>query len=339
MTSTRRGRTQLRAEAGERAETPDGETIDVRVNIESVRDLDAFDRTHTDGVGLLRTEFLYMERAQFPSEEEQYRMYRRVLEHFAPDAVTLRVLDIGGDKQLPYFKTPPEPNPALGWRGLRLTLQWQDLLRVQLKAMMRASVHGNARVLLPMVTSVEELWEVHSIFDRVREELLEQGYEVDDDIPVGLMVEVPSSLIALAHLSEHVDFVSVGTNDLVQYILACDRDNPLVERLYDPYHPAVMLALAQIAETSRAAGRPCSVCGDLAGDPTIAIVLLGFGYDSVSVAPNFVPEIKFAIRRTTVSQAREAARDVLSSKTSDGVRRVLAGIRERVYDARRRPAG
>ncbi len=327
-------RETLSAGAALPAETPDGETFDVRVNIESVRDLDTFPIEHTDGVGLLRTEFLCMERSQFPSEEEQYVMYRRVLERTAPRPVTFRTLDIGGDKQLPYFRTPPEPNPALGWRGLRISLEWQDLLVVQLRGILRASAHGNARVLLPMVTSLEEVLAVHEIFDGVRRSLEKHGHALADDIPVGIMVEVPSAVIALEHLIEHIDFVSVGTNDLVQYILACDRDNPWVSQLYDPHHPAVLLALEQVARVAAAAGRPRSVCGDFAGDSAVSVLLLGLGYDSVSVAPSFVPEIKYAVRRTTLQLAREEAREALAQKTSDDVRRVLARIRARLYDQR-----
>ena len=181
-----------------------------------------------------------MERTQFPSEEEQYRLYRRVVERMGGRTVTLRTLDIGNDKQLSYFKTPKENNPALGWRGLRISIEWQDLLRVQLRAALRASAHGPMRILLPMVTSIEEVREVHRIFDGVRRQLADQGFEIPVDVPVGIMVEVPSTVLVLPHIIGEVDFVSVGTNDLVQYLLAVDRDNPWVSKLYDVHHPAVL---------------------------------------------------------------------------------------------------
>lgn len=313
------------------SETPDGQTLQVTANIESIRDLDTFEITHTDGVGLLRTEFLYMERNQFPSEDEQYRLYRRVLERMQGRPMSLRTLDIGNDKQLPYFKTPKESNPALGWRGLRISLQWPDLLRVQLRAALRASPHGELRILLPMVSSVEEVQEVHRIFDDVRRQLHDQGHEVAAHIPVGAMLEVPSSVLVLEHLLEEVDFVSVGTNDLVQYLLAADRDNAWVARLYDPSHPAVISALARIARCARAAAKKSSVCGEMAGDYATALMLLGMGFDAVSVAPNLLNEIKYAVRRTPSSEALEIARAVQAERSSEGVRRVLQQVRERLH--------
>ncbi len=311
--------------------TPDGHRLSVLLNIESLRDLEGVAIENTDGVGLLRTEFMYMERPHFPSEEEQYRLYRRVLERMSGRPVTLRTLDIGNDKQLAYFKTPKETNPALGWRGLRISVEWQDLLRVQLRATLRASAHGDLRLLLPMVTSLEEVLEIHRVFDDVRRQLLEQGYELARDVPVGIMIEVPSSVLVLPRLIQEVDFVSVGTNDLVQYLLAVDRDNPWVSRLYDPQHPAVVWALAHVAEVARAAEKSCSVCGEMAGDYATALMLLGMGYDAVSVVHNFLPEIKYAVRETLLSEAREIARAAQLETTCEGVRRVLADVRERLH--------
>jgi phosphotransferase system enzyme I (PtsI) len=322
---------ELVREAACEALTPDGTKLGVAVNIESIRDLDTFELASIDGVGLLRTEFLYLERATFPSEEEQYRMYRRTVERMEGRPATMRVLDIGGDKPLPYFKTPPETNPALGWRGIRITLQWRDLLRVQLRAMLRASIHGDLRILLPMVTSLEEVREIHVLFAETRDQLLQQGYEVADEVPVGAMVEVPSVLLTLPQVLREVDFLSVGTNDLVQYLLAVDRDNAWVSSLYDPHHPAVLRALATVAETARAAEKPASVCGDVAGDPATALLLLGMGYDSISVASQFVPEVKYAVRRTRSEVARELARRALAEETSQGVRDVLEEVRSRLY--------
>ena len=324
-------RQSLSAHAALPSVTTDGHELRVMVNIESVRDLDTFDAAHTDGVGLLRTEFMYMERPHFPSEEEQYRLYRRVLERMGGRPVCLRTLDIGGDKALPYFTTPHEANPALGWRGVRISLEWQDLLRVQLRAALRASAHGALRILLPMVSSLEEVQEVHRIFDRVRTQLQQQGYEIASDVPVGIMVEVPSTVFVIESLLAEVDFVSVGTNDLVQYMLAVDRDNTLVSKLYEPAHPAVTRALARVAEAARAAGRPCSVCGEMAGEDTTALMLLGMGYDSVSVAPNLVPEIKHAVRHSSLPDARELARLASLETTAGGVRRVLEDARQRLH--------
>lgn len=326
-------RASLSEQADLPAQTADGVRKGVLVNIESVHDFDIFDVRQSDGVGLLRTEFLYMERPQFPSEDEQFRMYRRVLERMAPKPLTLRTIDIGGDKRLSYFQTPHEVNPALGWRGIRVCLEWQDLLRVQLRAALRAGFGNELRLLLPMVGSLEEILAVRSIFDGVRTSLVEQGFEVEHDTPVGVMVEVPSVLFTLERIVREVDFLSVGTNDLVQYILAADRDNPWVAKLYEPHHPAVLRALADIARVANQAGTPCAVCGDMADDPATALLLFGMGFDSVSVAPYFLPEIKSALRRVTLADARRLAVDALAQDTIEGAKRVLSTIRESLNGA------
>ncbi len=323
-------RERLLTDAARPGTTPDGRRLLVQVNIESVRDFDTFDLSHTDGIGLLRTEFLYMERSEFPSEEEQYRLYRRVLERMDGRPTTLRLLDIGGDKPLPYFQTPPEANPALGWRGIRITLRWRDLLRVQLRALLRASTAGDLRILMPMISSLEEVREVHRLFDEIRTQLSQQGYATSEDVPVGAMIEVPSALLELDRIVREVDFVSVGTNDLVQYLLAVDRDNTWVSGLYDPYHPAIIRALDQVGRTAGAAGRPRAVCGEIAGDPAVTLLLLGLDYDSVSVAPQFVPEIKSALRGITHREARELAEEILAQETAAGVRDILERVNRRL---------
>jgi len=330
-----RSRLQARAEAlstqaGLAAETPDGVRVDLSVNIESIHDFGTFDINHSDGVGLLRTEFLYMERSQFPSEEEQYRLYRRIFENMGGRSVTLRTLDIGGDKQLPYFDMPKELNPALGWRGIRVALQWKDLLRVQLRAALRASAHGRLKLLLPMITTLDEVLEVREMVRELRIQLLEQGYEVAEDVPLGIMIEVPAAVFALPQLIQEVDFLSVGTNDMVQYLLAADRDNPFVGELYDPHQPAVIEALSYIARIAKAEGKPCSVCGEMAGDHMNALLLMGMGFDGLSVAPNFVSEVKYAIRRTEMRTAEELFRSAALERSGDGVRRVLQDASERL---------
>jgi phosphoenolpyruvate-protein phosphotransferase len=330
-----RSRLQARAEAlstqaGLSAETPDGHSLELSVNIESIHDFGTFDITHTDGVGLLRTEFLYMERNQFPSEEEQYRLYRRVFENMEGLPVTLRTLDIGGDKQLPYFTMPKERNPALGWRGIRVTLQWKDLLRVQLRAALRASAHGKLRLMFPMITTLDEVIEVREMVQELRVQLLEQGYEVADDVPLGIMIEVPAAVFTLPQMIQEVDFVSVGTNDMVQYLLAADRDNPFVGNLYDPHQPAVIEALSYVARIAKAEGKPCSVCGEMAGEHMNALLLMGMGYDGLSVAPNFISEVKYAIRRTPRQSSEELFREVAAERSGDGVRQVLQDASERL---------
>jgi phosphotransferase system enzyme I (PtsI) len=313
------------------AVTPDGQRIGVSVNMESIRDIGTFEVDHCDGIGLLRTEFLYMERPQFPSEEEQFRLYRRIVDSMEGRPVTMRALDIGGDKRLPYFETPQELNPALGWRGLRVTLKVQDLLIAQLRAVLRASAYGNVRLLLPMVTSLDEVRAVREILDGVRRQLLDQGYDVGDGVPLGCMIEVPSSIWILDHLVQEVDFVSVGTNDLVQYILAVDRDNSFVSDLYEPHHPAVIRALSEIARITNAANTPCSVCGEIAGDYPMALLLLGMGFDDLSVAPNFLAEIRYAVRQTPSDLARALAEQALMLDSPAAIRELLAQERERLH--------
>jgi phosphoenolpyruvate-protein kinase (PTS system EI component) len=256
-----------------------------------------------------------------------------VVDHMEGRPVVVRVLDIGGDKQLPYFQMPAENNPALGWRGIRVTLEWQDLLRVQLRAALRASAHGEVRLLVPMVGSLEQVRRVREVLESVRSQLVEQGYEVADRVLLGIMIEVPSAVVVLPDLLELVDFVSVGTNDLVQYLLAVDRDNAFVSGLYDPHHPAVVRVLQQIAKACAAAGVPCSVCGELAGDPAAALSLLGMGYAAVSAAPNFLPELRFVVRNTTLAEAQQLAQDLLGARTSREVHMRLAAERRRLHRA------
>lgn len=310
-----------------------GPVVAVLANLESVRDVDTFDVNTCDGTGLLRTEFLYLERTVFPSEEEQFRMYRRIVDAMAGRPVTIRTLDIGGDKQLPYFKTPREANPALGWRGVRVTLEWQDLLRVQIRAAMRANAHGPVRLLLPMISSLDEVHAVRKIFDETRAQLVQQGYQVASDIPLGAMIEVPSTLWILDDLLEVVDFVSVGTNDLVQYLLAVDRDNVFVTRLYDPQAPAVVRALSSIAESAKRAGKSACVCGEIAGDEAIAVMLAGMGYDSLSVTPNSLSMLKHALIHTSFEEAERVANEARSAKSSSEVRRLLEHVRARLRSA------
>ncbi|MDE0891311.1 MAG: phosphoenolpyruvate--protein phosphotransferase [Planctomycetota bacterium] len=332
-----RSRLQARAEALSTqaelpAETPNGHVLEVMANIESIHDFGTFNVEHTDGVGLLRTEFLYMERAQFPSEEEQYRLYRRVFKNMGGRPVTLRTLDIGGDKQLPYFNMPKEANPALGWRGIRVTLRWKDLLRVQLRAALRASAHGDLRLMFPMITTLDEILEIKETIKDLRVQLLEQGYEIAEDVSIGIMIEVPAAVFSLKQMIEEVDFVSVGTNDLVQYLLAADRDNPFVGDLYDPHQPAVIEALSQVAKVAKAAGKSCSVCGEMAGDHMNALLLMGMGYDALSVAPNFISEVKYAVRRTTTQAAEEIFREVALERSGAGVRQALQEAAARLME-------
>lgn len=289
-------------------QTADGTRVAVHVNIESPLDLAMFDPFTTAGVGLFRTEFAYMERPSFPSEAEQTEIYATVLARFPRKPVVFRTLDIGGDKQLSYFKHPHEANPAMGWRGLRLSLEWQDLFLMQVSALVKAREQGDARIMLPMVTTVEEL--------RRARDLIAQVCAGRQSIPVGIMIEVPAAAMALRELALDADFVSVGTNDLTQYLFAVDRDNPWVADLYQPYHPAHLRILRHIARTCGALGKSVSVCGEIAGQMTGALFLAGAGFRQLSVAPPFVAEVKAILREFPIDELRKLAHAAAAAHTS-----------------------
>jgi phosphotransferase system enzyme I (PtsI) len=300
----------LSSQAQEKGRLGCGHPVSIFANIESPRDLEMFDRNSVAGVGLFRTEFAYMERPAFPSLQEQEDLYLQVLRGFSGKPVVFRTLDVGGDKPLRYFKMPKEANPAMGWRGLRLSLEWKDLFLVQVQALLQANAisatvdGGIARVMLPMVTTVEELREAKTLLS----DTLGKAFQ---EIEFGIMVEVPAAAMALKDMVKEVDFVSVGTNDLAQYLFAVDRDNPWVANLYQPYHPALLRTLRYIAKTCQRAGVPSSVCGEMAGHRAGALFLAGAGFDGLSMAPPFVGEIKALLRETDFESLR-----ILSSEAA-----------------------
>lgn len=289
--------------AREPGRTADGTRIEVLANLESPRDLELFDPEAAEGVGLFRTEFLFMERAEFPSEREQCEIYESVLQRFPGRPVVFRTLDVGGDKRLRYFRTPHESNPAMGWRGLRVSLQWRDLFLVQLRALAVARRSGDARVLLPMVSALEELREVQALV----EQLYADSNGSLQRLPLGVMIEVPAAAMALRDLARECDFFSVGTNDLVQYLYAVDRDNPWVSELYQPYHPAHLRVLRAIARAGERLALPTSVCGEMAGHAAGTLFLAGAGFRSLSVAGPFVAEAKALLRTADIGALRQLA--------------------------------
>ncbi|HSH51057.1 MAG TPA: phosphoenolpyruvate--protein phosphotransferase, partial [Bacteroidales bacterium] len=293
------------------SETSDGHRVPLYANTGLVSDIRPSLTSGAEGVGLYRTEFPFMVRDRFPGEEEQRQVYRQVLESFAPRPVTMRTLDVGGDKALPYFPIQ-EDNPFLGWRGIRITLDHPEIFIAQIRAMLRANVGlGNLALLLPMVSSVGELEEALALIHRAHGELLEEGEAVVLP-PVGVMVEVPSAVFQAERIAELVDFLSVGTNDLTQYLLAVDRNNGRVADLYDSLHPAVLKALCQTVEGAHRHGRPVSVCGEMAGDPAAAILLIGMGMDSLSMSASSLLRIKWVIRSISMASARELLADVMA---------------------------
>jgi phosphotransferase system enzyme I (PtsP) len=294
----------------EPAITKDGYRIPLWVNTGLITDaLRSRDRG-AEGVGLYRTEVPFMMKDRFPSEKEQTEIYRQQLETFAPNPVTMRTLDIGGDKSLPYFPIK-EDNPFLGWRGIRVTLDHPELFLLQVKAMLKASLGlNNLRIMLPMITSVGEVDEALHLIYRAHAEAEEEGYKVE--MPeVGVMIEVPAAVYQISDLGQRVDFLSVGSNDLTQYLLAVDRNNPRVADLYHSFHPAVLTALYKIAQDAKAINKPVSICGELAGNPAGAVILMAMGYEMLSMNASNLPKVKSVIRGVTLEWAQELLAEIM----------------------------
>jgi len=303
--------------------TPDGTNVRLMANAEGVQDLENLELDTMAGIGLFRTEFAFMERRQFPTEEEQVTMYRRAVESANGKPVTFRTLDVGGDKPLGYFQMPEERNPVLGWRGIRLCLDWPDILYTQLRAILQASAEGHARILLPMITTRSEVVRCREVLDQLTADLRANNVPFDSRIELGVMVEVPILVSVLPDILPVVDFVSVGTNDLVQYLLAVDRDNQRVAKMYDPFHPGVLRVLAQIAEAAKAAGKSASICGEIAGDQWFTPILVGLGYRELSMAPVFLPRVKLMLRSFTLEECRMLAARALSLHSTTAVRKLV----------------
>lgn len=278
-----------------------------------------------DQVGLYRTEFPFLVRKTLPTEEEQYIIYKRALELMKGKEIVYRTLDIGGDKYVSYLNLPDEGNPALGWRAIRFSLERKDLFRIQLRALLRASAHGKMKILLPMITGVEQVRESKEILDSVKRELTDQKIKFTKNIPLGVMIEVPSAVEVADKLAKEVDFFSLGTNDLVQYCLAVDRTNPLVANLYDPFHPAVLKLIRRSIKSAHKADIKISLCGDMAGQPLLATLLLGLGVDSLSMIPRSVPKIKHLLRRLSEDKAHQLALRCLKMDTGSDIRQEVEG--------------
>jgi phosphotransferase system enzyme I (PtsP) len=275
-----------------------------------------------EGVGLYRSEIPFMSRDRFPSEDEQYIIYRQILKAFAPRSVTMRTLDIGGDKILPYFPIT-EDNPYLGWRGIRVTLDHPDVFLLQIRAMMRANQDlNNLRIMLPMVTTLGEIDEAYFLIDQAYEELLEEGCQIVKP-PIGVMIEVPAAVYQAREFAKRVDFLSVGSNDLTQYLLAVDRNNHRVANLYDSLHPAILRTLIRIVEGGHSAGVEVSICGELASDPLAAVVLLAMGFDTLSMNSFSLPRIKWVIRSFSLAHARKILAEIIEFDHAHEVRLYL----------------
>ncbi|GLI39750.1 phosphoenolpyruvate--protein phosphotransferase [Geobacter hydrogenophilus] len=306
------------------AVTRDGVAVALKANIGLLSDIRVALANGAEGVGLYRTEFPYMTRSAFPTRSELVGLYRKVLEGFAPHPVTIRTLDIGGDKTLPYFPMTAEDNPFMGWRSIRVSLEREDIFRVQLAGILLASPHGKVKIMFPMVSSIAEIWQVKKILGEVREELAHEGQTFDPDISFGIMVELPAAVQTAHILVNEVDFFSIGTNDLIQYTMAADRNNPKVRRYYDSCQPAVLHSIKRVEDVALAANKPASVCGEMAADPVMAVLLAGMGIRELSLSAPAIPVVKKAIRSVDIRTAREMADRTLSLVSSGAVRTYLA---------------
>ncbi|ATF74221.1 phosphoenolpyruvate-protein phosphotransferase PtsI [Pasteurella multocida] len=296
--------------------TLDGHRVDVVANIGTIRDVDGADRNGAEGVGLYRTEFLFMDREQLPTEEEQFVAYKDVVEAMNGRLVILRTMDIGGDKELPYLNLPKEMNPFLGWRAIRIALDRREILNAQLRAVLRASAFGKLAVMFPMIISVEEIRELKSVIETLKQELRNEGKAFDESIQIGVMVETPSAAVNAKFLAKEVDFFSIGTNDLTQYTLAVDRGNELISHLYNPMSPSVLSLIKQVIDASHAEGKWTGMCGELAGDEKAAVLLLGMGLDEFSMSAISVPRIKKLIRNVNYEDTKALAVKALQQPTA-----------------------
>lgn len=301
------------------AVTVDHKRVELAANIGTPKDIDNALKNGAEGIGLYRTEFLYMDRNSLPSEDEQFEAYKEVALKMGNRPVTIRTLDIGGDKELPYIDFPKELNPFLGWRAIRMCLDKSDIFRMQLKAILRASNYGNLRIMYPMITSLTEVNRANEMLASAKEELKEKGIPFNEKIKVGIMIETPAAAVTADKLAEVVDFFSIGTNDLTQYTLAVDRGNEKIAHLFQPLHPAVLQLIKQIIDASHKAGKWTGMCGELAGDESAAIVLLGMGLDEFSMSPVSLPKIKQIIRKFSFEDAQNIAKKVLDFKTNEEI--------------------
>ncbi|MBB6448308.1 phosphotransferase system enzyme I (PtsI) [Geomicrobium halophilum] len=297
----------------------DGYQVELAANIGTPDDMEGVIENGAEGVGLYRTEFLYMGRDSVPEEEEQFEAYRTVVENMDGKPVVIRTLDIGGDKELPYLDLPEELNPFLGFRAIRLCLEKTDLFRTQLRALLRASHYGNLKIMFPMVATLEELRNAKALVQEEKERLKEEGKPVNDELEIGIMVEIPSTAVAAPQFAKEVDFFSIGTNDLVQYTLAADRMSEHVSHLYQPYHPAVLQLIKNVIDASHAEGKWTGMCGEMAGERTAIPLLLGLGLDEFSMSATSVLAARSTLREIQLNTAQDLASRALTCSTSEEV--------------------
>ncbi|MFT5040544.1 MAG: phosphoenolpyruvate-protein phosphotransferase, partial [Hyphomicrobiaceae bacterium] len=308
------------------AQTIDGHRIAVMANVGLVGELDLVDRFGAEGVGLYRTEFAFLSYRNFPTEDEQLRLYKRMFAGMEGKPVTIRTLDLGGDKYPAFARRVREANPFLGFRSIRVSLETESLFSAQLRAILRAAGTTPLRILFPMVTSVEELRRVKEIFAECIADLALEGVTPPPGMELGAMIEVPAAVLRAEQIMREVDFVSIGTNDLIQYTLAVDRDNRHIAAMFEPLHPAVLHSIAQVVRAGRATGRSVSICGEMAGNPLCTVLLVGLGVDELSMSPLYIPVVKKIIRTVSIVDAKRVADEVLRLDTVEEVKGCLFGF-------------
>lgn len=311
---------------GQESITSDGRKVEIAGNIGTPDDVPGLLRNDAEGVGLYRTEFIYMNRETMPTEEEQYISYKKVLEAMGEKPIVIRTLDIGGDKKLPYLEIGEEMNPFLGYRAIRLCLQEQEIFKIQLRALLRASVHGNLKIMFPMISSLEELLEAKYILNEVKEDLKNENIEFSQDIEVGIMIEIPSAAIISDILAKHVDFFSIGTNDLIQYTCAVDRMNEKIENLYQPFNPGVLRLIKTVIENGHKQGIWVGMCGEVAGDMRLIPLLIGMGLDEFSMSPISILHARRLIRSLSYEKCKEIANEALELGTAKEIEDFMAKI-------------
>ncbi|MBE9529159.1 MAG: phosphoenolpyruvate--protein phosphotransferase [Proteobacteria bacterium] len=306
------------------SETTDGERISLLGNMEIVEEIDSLLKNGAEGIGLYRTEFLYLNRKDMPTEDEHTAAYETVIRRMAPRPVVIRTLDVGGDKLLPGMEVSDEINPALGLRAIRFCLKNKDIFKTQLRGILRASAKGPVQILLPMISGVDEIRHARALIEECKTELETEGKKYDRNIEIGAMIEIPSAAVITDLIAKEVDFVSIGTNDLLQYSLAIDRVNEHVAYLYEPFHPAVLRIIKTVAEAANKAGISVGVCGEMAGEPEYAIILLGFGIDKLSMSAYSLLRVKRLVRSVSIAQAKELCEKIMEFATASEVEQFVS---------------
>src|SRR5690625_4514468 len=297
--------------------TADGKQFELAGNIGTPRDLEAVLDHGGEAVGLYRTEFLYMDSQELPTEDEQYEAYKEVLEGMDGRPVVVRTMDIGGDKELPYLELPHEMNPFLGYRAIRISLDQDEIFRTQLRALLRASVHGNLRIMFPMIATLQEFRDAKAIYEEEKEKLQNEGVEVSDSIQVGIMVEIPAAAVLADQFAKEVDFFSLGTNDLIQYTMAADRMNEQVSYLYQPYNPSILRLIKNVIDAAHAEGKWAGMCGEVAGDQTAVPLLVGMGLDEFSMSATSILKTRSLMKRLDTSKKEELVDKAIKEATSN----------------------